>query len=190
MDHYNTIISDMLTNGELVKDIYAHLVELGFTGGYSTLAKYCAKRFGGGNTRTRSPVDCLHHVGRKDVIGVVWSDNLMDTYDKQYIFTIHPELMEIKSMVYDFRKAMFAKDSSLIESWSNNAVKSTITPIVSFANGILRDIEPVLNSIRYTANNAFLEGNVNKLKSIKRTMFGRAGYDLLKAKVLNLRCFY
>ena len=49
----------------------------------------------------------------------------------------------------------------------------------------LRDLEPVLNSVRYSMNNAFLEGNVNRLKMIKRTMYGRAGYDLLGAKVLN-----
>lgn len=47
-----------------------------------------------------------------------------------------------------------------------------------------RDLEAVLNSVKYPESNAILEGNVNRLKMIKRDMYGRAGYDLLRAKVL------
>ena len=73
----------------------------------------------------------------------------------------------------------------LLKDWIHQEANSLIPRIKSFCNGILRDLEPVLNSVRYTTNNAFLEGNVNRLKMIKRTMYGRAGYGLLGAKVLN-----
>jgi len=54
----------------------------------------------------------------------------------------------------------------------------------SLANGIVRDFDAVKNSIISDYSNGFLEGNNNRLKMIKRTMYGRAGLDLLRAKII------
>ena len=49
----------------------------------------------------------------------------------------------------------------------------------SLGNGIKQDFDAVINSLRFNENNGFLEGNVNRLKAIKRSMFGRAKFPLL-----------
>ena len=51
-------------------------------------------------------------------------------------------------------------------------------------NGIRQDIVAVKNGIAMQYNNGLAEGSVNKLKVIKRIMYGRNSFELLKAKVL------
>ncbi len=45
-------------------------------------------------------------------------------------------------------------------------------------------MEPVMNAISYPWKNGIVEGHVNKLKSKKREMYGRASFNLLRKKVL------
>ena len=56
----------------------------------------------------------------------------------------------------------------------------------SFINGILRDIEGVKNSIIYDYSNGLAEGSVNKIKVIKRIMYGRCNFETLRKKILIL----
>lgn len=45
-------------------------------------------------------------------------------------------------------------------------------------------MEAVKAAIIYDDNNGLTEGNVNRLKNIKRQMYGRAGFELLRKKVV------
>ena len=60
----------------------------------------------------------------------------------------------------------------------------------SFVEGISKDLTAVKNRIIYPYNNGLAEGSVNKIKSIKRIMYGRNSFELLKAKVLFHEHFY
>jgi transposase len=53
-----------------------------------------------------------------------------------------------------------------------------------FAKTLRRDIEAVGMAISTRWNNGPLEGQVNRLKTLKRQMYGRAGFELLRARVL------
>lgn len=53
-----------------------------------------------------------------------------------------------------------------------------------FVNGLKSDITAVKNAISLEYNNGLAEGNVNKVKVIKRIMYGRNKFDLLRNKVL------
>jgi transposase len=59
-----------------------------------------------------------------------------------------------------------------------------IPELQSFLEGICKDIEVVKNSIIYQSNNSIAEGSVNKPKVIKRIMYGRNSFELLKSKIL------
>lgn len=61
-----------------------------------------------------------------------------------------------------------------------------IDELNSFANGIRRDITAVKNAILFDYNNGLAEGSVNKLKVVKRIMYGRNSFELLKGKLLRL----
>jgi transposase len=53
-----------------------------------------------------------------------------------------------------------------------------------FAKGINSDFEAVNQAVVSIISNGQVEGQVNRLKTIKRKMYGRAGYHLLKKMVL------
>ena len=55
-----------------------------------------------------------------------------------------------------------------------------ITELKSFATGLLSDLQSVENAINLHWSNGPVEGNVNKLKMIKRQMSGRASFDLIR----------
>ena len=48
----------------------------------------------------------------------------------------------------------------------------------------LRDIDAVENGINMRWSNEAIEGHVNRIKSIKRQMYGRASFELLQKKVI------
>ena len=59
-----------------------------------------------------------------------------------------------------------------------------IKELNSFISGIKRDSEAVKSSIKYGFSNGLAEGTVNKIKVIKRIMYGRCSFEMLRKKVL------
>jgi transposase len=54
----------------------------------------------------------------------------------------------------------------------------------TFAAGLRRDENAVRAALSEPWSNGQVEGQVNGLKVVKRAMYGRAGFDLLRARVL------
>jgi transposase len=56
-----------------------------------------------------------------------------------------------------------------------------------FARTLRQDIEAVRNAVLDRWSNGQTEGQINRLKTLKRAMYGRAGVDLLRARMLPLQ---
>jgi transposase len=69
--------------------------------------------------------------------------------------------------------------------WLLQIEQSNLPELQSFANGIAKDKAPVQAGLTWAINNGQVEGHVNKLKLLKRTMYGRAGFPLLRQRVLH-----
>ncbi len=65
------------------------------------------------------------------------------------------------------------------------SAKCGIKEIAGFAWGLKQDQKAVTESMNSEWSNGQVEGQVNRLKVIKRQMYGRANFDLLKARVLH-----
>jgi len=61
--------------------------------------------------------------------------------------------------------------------------------IRSFARWLMRDLQAVRNAITEHWSNAQTEGQINKLKTLKRSMYGRAGVDLLRARSFQSKAY-
>src|SRR5262245_8597779 len=88
-------------------------------------------------------------------------------------------------LVEGFRQRLAAKKEGGLEEWIKLAEAAVGDPFKGFLNGIRRDYEAVQKAFTSIWSNGQTEGHVNRLKYIKRQMFGRAKFDLLKARVLN-----
>ena len=77
--------------------------------------------------------------------------------------------------------------SDPLEAWIDDALESNLIPIMRFARVLRRDIDAVHNAIELPWSNGQAEGQINRLKTLKRAMYGRAGPELLRARMLPLR---
>ncbi len=68
--------------------------------------------------------------------------------------------------------------------WLEEARICDVLEVRNFAAHILKDQDAVHNAMKYPWSNGQLEGQVNRLKTIKRQMYGRANFDLLRTRVL------
>ena len=76
------------------------------------------------------------------------------------------------------------KDGDGLTVWLNRAQNSEVKELRGFAFGITKDEAAVRQAVTSRWSNGQTEGQVNRLKTIKRQMYGRANFDLLKARVL------
>jgi transposase len=72
-----------------------------------------------------------------------------------------------------------------VDDWISQTIESRIPELKSFADSLKQDQQAVVAALTYEWSNGRVEGQVNRLKLIKRTMYGRAKPDLLKARMLN-----
>ena len=68
--------------------------------------------------------------------------------------------------------------------WLEDSTKSGIEALKQFAKGIEQDLDAVTNALSLPWSNGQTEGQVNRLKLIKRQMYGRANFDLLRKRVI------
>lgn len=78
------------------------------------------------------------------------------------------------------------KNIDALDKLMEGAKNLNIPEINSFINVIERDMEAVRNAIKYEYSNGLVEGYINKLKVIKRIMYGRCSFETLKTKILRL----
>ena len=105
-------------------------------------------------------------------------------YEK--IIKRYPVIESIINLVNEFKHLLESKNVEKLEEWIEKASNLKIRKIDKFVNRLKRDIQAVRNAIIYEYNNGLAEGSVNKLKVIKRIMYGRNKFEMLRQKVLFL----
>lgn len=72
----------------------------------------------------------------------------------------------------------------LLDTWLQDCQMSGITDLVTFAQGLEKEASDLQAALTPLYSNGPVEGKINKLKYIKRSMYGRSGFPLLRQKVL------
>ncbi len=83
-----------------------------------------------------------------------------------------------------FSKMVRQRQPEALLPWLKDVKESGLVALNRFANGIKRDLCAVTNALSLPWSQGQTEGQVNRLKLIKRTMYGRANFDLLRKRVL------
>jgi transposase len=74
--------------------------------------------------------------------------------------------------------------AQLLDTWLLNCQQSGISDLVTFAQGLEKEGSALHAAFTLPYSNGPVEGKITKLKYIKRSMYGRAGFPLLRQKVL------
>lgn len=83
-----------------------------------------------------------------------------------------------------FRKLLENKQGEGLQGWIDEVSGTNLKELKSFAKGLLSDITAVTNAVSFPWSNGQVEGQINKLKTIKRQMYGRAGFNLLRKRLV------
>ena len=98
-----------------------------------------------------------------------------------------PSFVVMRRLAMRFRALLRGADPGKLGSWLNDAHRSGIHGLQQFARTLTRDIDAVRNAIAEPWSSGQAEGQINRLKMLKRAMFGRAGVELLRARMLPIQ---
>jgi len=185
---YTEMIDAMLMDRRAFKEIEAAIRSGGYDGAASTIRMYATRQrriIKDANTEALAGTELIE---RKWVTKLLYQpiDKVKGITEDQVerVVIEYPVIGILYDIVQSFKELMFAKRVDELDAWMETASRFAIDEIDSFVNGISADLDAVKNAIRYEYNNGLAEGSVNKLKLIKRVMYGRCSFALLRNKAL------
>ena len=96
----------------------------------------------------------------------------------------HPELVTAIHLAQQFADLVRQRLPELLDRWLEQASNSSIKQFQNFAKSLQEGYAAVKAGVTLAVSNGQVEGQVNRLKMLKRQMYGRAGFDLLQKRVL------
>jgi transposase len=99
--------------------------------------------------------------------------------------SLHAEMDQAYELVQQFTQMLHERRGMHLDTWLAQVNQSDIPELCSFATGVEKDKEAVRAGLTWWINNGVVEGHVTKLKLLKRSMYGRAGFPLLRQRVLH-----
>jgi transposase len=96
----------------------------------------------------------------------------------------NPILQSLWNLSENFRSIFTERSIMKFHEWIQQVRQSDFRELKNFVCGLQKDLKAIEASIIYDFNNGITEGCVNRLKNIKKQMYGRASFDLLRKKVI------
>ncbi|MFD8887557.1 transposase [Streptomyces erythrochromogenes] len=95
-----------------------------------------------------------------------------------------PELDTAAGHVRDFGEILTDRLGSTLPTWIDAVDASQLPGLTGFALHMLRDLDAVTAGLTLDWSSGSIEGAVNRIKKIKRQLYGRAGFELLRKMIL------
>lgn len=176
----------------LIKELYQEICSLGYrakrTAAYAAINKYMPKK--GRIVYPRE--EPLQYWRPAEVARLFYRQpQELRANDVELINYLRKESREVETTYNLFQKFRFMlvnKCNNQLQQWINDARGSGIKELQSFAKGLLIDLAAVKNAFTLPWSNGQVEGQINKLKTIKRQMYGRASFHLLRKRLLYSLC--
>ncbi len=190
--HFKYIKSRMEQEPDLLlTTLWKELKDRGYTGAHSTLSEallYYGIRIGKKARQKKLPENKLYFFKpSKTAFLFLKDENKLSEMQQNLIEKLcakSEELANTLTLTRIFKRMMKEKEESNLDNWIESAVNSNIKEIQSFATRLKSDYNAVKNAIALSWSNGSVEGNVNKLKTIKRQMYGRGSFQLLKKRLI------
>ena len=185
VDHYAAYLETRKAEGCLnVSQLWRELVTIGFTGKRSVVYQWLGKPRAKVETQGTSAQGVVP-LGRKLARLLLTYPASQSQTERQFISRLidaEPSLAAaahwVKSMDLLLRGKTKAHIGRLLDAGKQ-------TPLSNFAARLRRDIEAITAALTTSWTTSPVEGQISKLKMIKRTMYGRAGFQLLRARILH-----
>ncbi|MBK5653843.1 MAG: transposase [Rhizobium sp.] len=190
LQKYESEILELRSKGMTYKKITEIIRKKGYTGTVDALRVFMQKEREHQKNSEIEKQKATEYIARKWMVQLIYNkiESIKGIAKEQYkeILRKYPILGQIYELLRKFHELVFSKKVDLLDEWMAQAEKLDIFEISSYVSGLKNDIAAVRNAITLEFNNGLAEGSVNKLKVIKRIMYGRNSFELLKSKLLRL----
>jgi transposase len=170
--------------------LYEEIVQQGFTGSLDLVQRFVhGWRAGPRQRRQGRPPPPLVPVPRRLAFLLTNPEHPRITPTEQnfvaHLLADSPVMQTAQSLALGFCRLVRERDVGGFAVWLAQVFESEVTELKGFARGLLQDRAAVEAALSSEWSNGQVEGQVNRLKFLKRSMYGRGGFDLLKARVLH-----
>jgi transposase len=168
--------------------LYTELTARGYTGGATIVRDYLRQlRTATPRTPPTTPAPSAPSV-RQATSWLMTNPDHLDTERSAQLDAIlnhSAELTTLADHVRRFAHMICHQAGTLLAEWITSAKATSISELRSFVTGLERDFDAVLAALTLPYSSGAVEGQVNRIKTIKRQMYGRANFDLLRIRVLH-----
>jgi len=166
------------------RQLHADLRQRGYTGSYGAVANYVLpfRRAGTARPAVPGPPE-TRDLARWILTG---PGNLSSEEEQELTRARErcPHLDALAAHVTEFAKILTGRHGGRLDDWITTVDADDQPHLHSFTRGLRQDHDAVLNGLTLPWSSGIVEGNVNRLKTIKRQMYGRASFALLRKRVL------
>lgn len=172
------------------KVLFRELKRQGYRGSYRTVARYVA-RLRGPHPATQAdlaaaaPVPPLT-VSQAAKLMTCQPDQLLPEQQTQLaqLRQVSEEISEAYDLGQQFQEIVRERQAEQLSDWLEQALHSSAPSLRGMATSLMKDREAVSAALSQPWSNGPVEGHINRLKQIKRQMYGRGHLDLLKRRVM------
>lgn len=180
------------------KELYKLIQQQGYRGSYPTVARYTHQlkqrqrsQLSQEEGRGACPTDLKTIQPPLSARRATWlilrPSQQLNSEDQQWLEQLrqHSALSSAIGIAEDFATLVRERQGDQFDAWLKSAVESSVVVFQRFAKGLQEDYEAVKAGMTLSVSNGQVEGQINRLKMIKRQMYGKAGFELLKQRVLS-----
>jgi transposase len=178
------------------KELYHEMQAQGFPGKYSIVAAYVSRLRPPQGRITRrqksaSPATIVEVAKPLPPSRAPWlvmrREGTLNDDEKRQLARLQAQegaIAEAIELTQDFAALVRQRQPDPLETWRERATASSLQAFKSFANGLRADYAAVKAGVTLMWSTGPVEGQINRLKMLKRQMYGRAGIGLLRQRVL------
>ncbi|MFD4633795.1 ISL3 family transposase [Streptomyces sp. NPDC058284] len=170
------------TNASL---LYREICELGYPGRTAQAVRHYLHPLRTSLGSIRSPIPVLKP--QQVTNWIMWHPDRLNPTEKQQLDeALHrcPELATVRDHVHTFARMLCNLSGENLKEWLSAVSSSGLPTMVALADGLRRDEKAVVAGLTLSWSSGPVEGHVNRIKMLKRQMYGRASFALLRKRVL------
>ena len=174
-----------VNRGESALSVHKKLSRLGLEVAYETVLHYIRKHL-----EPKKGLRLTCRIQRTQVLKLLYNKGLRDLglneHERDVLINslnTHKEIQGIIDTVTNFRIILASKDTRKFYTWMNELRNTTYTYLKRFLDTVHHDYKAIINCVRLHESNGIAEGKINKIKRIKREMYGRCTFETLKQKI-------
>ena len=180
------------------QQVYREIKEMGYTGSDQPIQRYFVQFRQAKDFRKFKQVDPAQETPVKAppkrpptasqvAHWITFKEDQRLEWQKKYLSQLceaDQEIREANALIQEFTIMLREREGERFDAWLERVEKQGVSELQSFANGLKKDYDAVKAGLTLEWSNGQTEGQVHRLKLLKRQMYGRGRFDLLRKRVL------